>query len=84
MECNKMLSNQVAIRLGITRETLTRWYNKYENINSEDMPKLPKYEVINAGQRTFKVWSEDDIIALELFRDAVKKGRIGMKQYEKK
>lgn len=76
----KLTSGQVAMRLCISPYTLKRWYQFWENIKATDvkelnelvkngMPVLPDYEI--AGARGDRLWDENDIKALEEFKNWV-------------
>lgn len=87
----KLTTGQVAARLNISPYTLKRWYAFWENLEQTDikklnnlvkegMPVLPKYEI--AGSRGDRLWDEDNIEELEIFKNWVPHTKNGIfKEY---
>lgn len=77
--------NEVVEILGISLQTIDKWYAWYRDENEikpPDMPELPKPRQIHA--RTARLWTEGDIEKLKLFRDWVPKGRGGLMASKRK
>ena len=81
----KLTASQIASRINVTSYTIKRWYEFYQDLTEEEietlvkernMPRLPKYEV--AGSRGDRLWDEEDVVALENFRDWVPHTRNGV------
>ena len=88
---SKLTSTQVAAKLYVNPYTVKRWYEFYRDLTEEeiaeleekyDMPRLPQY--IEIGTRRDRIWDEEDIPALEKFRDWVPPRRLGVFQKYKK
>lgn len=69
---------EVAMRVGVSYQTLNRWYKfKKENPDNELCALLPDYVMVNSGTGNIRVWNPDDIWKLIEFRTKVKQGRTG-------
>lgn len=75
----QLTSNKVAQALDISVSTLNNWYKWDACAGAErpkDMPALPKY--VQHTERGPRYWNEEDIPALQAFRDSIPKGRGGV------
>jgi len=69
---------EVAMRVGVSVQTLNRWY-KYKKDNPKDaMAKLiPAYKKVKHPTGFMRVWQMDDVYKLIEFRANVVPGRCG-------
>lgn len=76
---------EVAVKVGVSTQTLNRWYKfKKENPNNKMSKLLPAYKVAKSEKNLpIRLWKESDINKLAKFRDSVTRGRDGiMGQYK--
>lgn len=78
-----MKIEEVALRLGVSVQTLNRWYAyKRKHPESEFAQKLPEYQVTRNSGGKVRLWTETDLWKLVQFKSGVKVGRNGkMGQY---
>ena len=78
-----MKAEEVAMRLGVSIQTLNRWYAyKRKNPDSDFAQKLPEYALNTTASGKVRLWTEDGLWQLLQFKCAVKVGRTGkMGQY---
>lgn len=69
---------QVADLVGVSCQTLNRWYAKQRN-NPEDphLKQLPCYVLHSNGNGRVRLWPEDAVSSLIAFKESVTKGRCG-------
>lgn len=74
----KMKIEQVAMRLGVSVQTLNRWY-KYKKQNPEDTlaQGIPQYTLINTSRGRVRFWTEEDVWNLIKFKQSIVSGRAG-------
>lgn len=73
-----MRIEEVATRIGVSLQTLNRWYKfKRENPNHELSTLLPEYRKERTIRGWARIWSEDDVWKLAQFKLNVKGGRTG-------
>ena len=78
---------EVAVRIGVSTQTLNRWYKfKRENPNDKMSKLLPAYKLTKSDKNLpTRLWKESDIDKLLRFKDNVTRGRDGlMGQYKGK
>ena len=77
---NGMKIEEVAMRLGVSVQTINRWY-KFKKDNPKDAisKALPAYRKVkmNTAQGFIRIWTEDDFWQLVSFRKLVNSGRTG-------
>jgi transcriptional regulator with XRE-family HTH domain len=75
---NMMKIEEVAMRLGVSTQTLNRWYKfKKNNPNSELAQNLPDYSLATTPHGNVRLWDADSIWLLTKFKANVKQGRTG-------
>lgn len=77
---------EVAMRVGVSSQTINRWY-KYKKDNPKDeMSKLiPLYKKVKTHTGFVRVWQMDDIWKLVEFKSNIVPGRCGkMSKYKGK
>lgn len=83
----KLTTSQVANRLNVSPYTVRRWYDFWEGLLNSDvkklnelcqkgMPALPECEKI--GNRGDRIWNEEDLGALQEFKNWVPHSRNGV------
>ena len=79
-----MKIEEVAVRVGVSVQTLNRWYKyKKENPKSEVSKQIPAYTKKKTSSGFVRLWSDDDIWKLVQFKLNNKVGRTGrMGKYE--
>ena len=76
---------EVAVRLGVSTQTVNRWYRfKRENPEDKICKLLPDYKISKSDKNLpTRIWKESDVNKLIKFRDSVTRGRDGiMGQYK--
>lgn len=73
-----MKIEEVAMRIGISVQTLNRWYKfKRTNPDTEIARKIPEYALVKTDSGKVRLWTEDDVWKLLEFKQAMKIGRSG-------
>ena len=73
-----MKIEEVAMRVGVSVQTLNRWYKfKKENPEDEISKKLPEYRMINTLNGKARDWTDAAVWQLIAFKASVKPGRNG-------
>ena len=81
-----MKIEEVAVRLGVSVQTLNRWY-KFKRTNpKDDMSRhLPMYKKVKHTTGFVRIWTDTDLEKLVEFKQLVKRGRTGkMGEYKGK
>ena len=76
----KLRIEQVAILVGVSTQTLNRWYKfKRENPEDEVSKQLPDYDTadISRGLGYIRLWESEDVWKLIEFKQNVHPGRSG-------
>lgn len=76
---NEMMKiEEVAMRIGVSVQTLNRWYKfKKENPKDEVSKLLPAYKKVKTTRGFVRLWSQDDLYSLVAFRSHITCGRTG-------
>ena len=73
-----MKVEEVAVRLGVSVQTLNRWYKfKKNNPDSEISEKIPAYTIKKTSSGFVRLWQDDDVWKLVEFKTQLKSGRTG-------
>lgn len=73
-----MRVEEVAMRIGVSTQTLNRWYRfKKKNPDAEFTKNLPDYSFEPIPCGVVRVWSEEDVYKLVQFKANIKAGRTG-------
>lgn len=73
-----MKIEEVAMRIGVSTQTLNRWYKfKKENPKDTISKALPAYKKVKTTKGLVRIWSEEDVWKLIEFRHLVTAGRNG-------
>jgi len=80
----KMKIEEVAIRVGVSVQTLNRWYKfKKDHPDDETSKLIPNYTKKKTRSGFVRLWTEDDVWKLVQFKLQIKPGRTGkMGKYE--
>lgn len=69
---------EVAMRVGVSVQTINRWYKfKKEHPEHHISKLIPEYSRASIASGTVRLWNPDDIWKLVEFRQSVKVGRTG-------
>lgn len=75
---NKMKIEEVAMRVGVSTQTLNRWYKfKKNNPESELSQQLPDYSLETTPHGNVRLWDTDSVWSLINFKTHIKQGRTG-------
>lgn len=73
-----MKIEEVAMRVGVSVQTLNRWYKfKKNNPDSELAKQLPDYSFVTTPHGNVRLWNAEAIWKLTDFRASIKQGRTG-------
>ena len=73
-----MKIEEVAMRIGVSVQTLNRWYKfKRENPKDAVSKALPAYKKVKTKSGFVRIWSDEDVWKLTEFRSLVNTGRNG-------
>lgn len=73
-----MKVEEVAVRLGVSVQTINRWYKfKKENPDSEVSKNIPDFITEKTSSGIIRLWQDDDVWKLVQFRTQIKPGRAG-------
>lgn len=73
-----MKIEEVAMRVGVSVQTLNRWYKfKRKNPDHVVSKKLPEYSMINTSSGKVRDWTDAAVWQLIAFKASIKPGRTG-------
>lgn len=69
---------EVAMRIGVSSQTLNRWYKfKRENPKDEVSKRLPAYKLVTNKSGKVRLWQTEDLQKLMEFKAQMVSGRDG-------
>ena len=75
---NKMKIEEVAVLIGVSTQTLNRWYKfKRDHPESELAKSLPEYSFETTSHGNARVWDTESIWSLINFKSKIQVGRNG-------
>lgn len=75
---NGMKIEEVAVKLGVSVQTLNRWYKfKRENPKDDISRRLPMYKKVKCATGFVRVWTDNQLQELVEFKSLVTPGRTG-------
>lgn len=71
-------AEEVAFRVGVSTQTLNRWYKfKKENPNDEMSKLIPAYKKVITSSGLMRLWKMEDVEKLINFKSQIIPGRCG-------
>ena len=79
MEQKRYKIEEVAMMIGVSTQTLNRWYKfKRDNPEHEFSIKLPDYDRVSAYNGIVRLWPQEAVWKLIEIKQSVKTGRTGI------
>lgn len=73
-----MKVEEVAVRVGVSVQTLNRWYKYKKNHPDTELSKrIPNYTKRKTSSGYVRLWKDDDVWKLVEFKTQLKPGRTG-------